>query len=116
MARRRNQQFLHHLGARIQQARNAARLTQEQLAERVGLQAATISRIEGGHIGPTVSTLAEMADALGCRVGELLDVDAPAPSPTPVHDDERAALLRAWDRALPERRELLLRVINEFSR
>lgn len=116
MARRRNQQFLRRLGARIQQARKAASLSQEKLAERLGLQTATISRIEGGHIGPTVSTLAEIAEVLGCGVGELLDVEGPAPTPAADGDGERAALLRAWDRTDPERRDLLLRVVDEFSR
>lgn len=47
-------------------------LTQEQLAERVGLTASSISQLESGKQGFTDSTLEALAWALGCEPHDLL--------------------------------------------
>ena len=48
-------------------ARNAANLTQKQLAQRSGVSQANISKIENGNYHPRLSTLKRIADALGTR-------------------------------------------------
>lgn len=57
-------------------------LTQEQLAERVGMAASSISQLEKGRQGFTDSSLALIAEALMCEPGDLLmrnplDTEAP---------------------------------------
>lgn len=47
-------------------------LTQEALAEMVGLTASSISQLETGKQGFTDSTLTSIAKALDCRPGDLL--------------------------------------------
>lgn len=49
-------------------ARKNARLTQAQLAERIGADKSYISRIERGLIVPSVSTLYRIAAAMGLSV------------------------------------------------
>ena len=49
-------------------ARNAANLTQKQLAQRSGVSQANISKIENGNYHPSLSTLKRIADALGKRL------------------------------------------------
>lgn len=49
-------------------ARKNARLTQEELANRIGADKAYISKIERGLITPTVSTLYRIAAAMGLSV------------------------------------------------
>ncbi|MDR2968797.1 MAG: helix-turn-helix domain-containing protein [Tannerellaceae bacterium] len=49
-------------------ARKNARLTQEELAKRIGVDKGYISRIERGIIVPTVSTLYRIASAMGLTV------------------------------------------------
>ena len=49
-------------------ARNAANLTQKQLAQRSGVSQANISKIEHGNYHPSLSTLKRIADALGKRL------------------------------------------------
>ena len=49
-------------------ARNAANLTQKQLAQRSGVSQANISKIENGNYHPSLSTLKRIADALGQRL------------------------------------------------
>ena len=49
-------------------ARNAANLTQKQLAQRSGVSQANISKIENGNYHPSLSTLKRIAEALGKRL------------------------------------------------
>lgn len=53
------------IGRRIAEARAGARLTQLQLAQRMGLQKSTISNWETGFSTPTFSNLRELARILG---------------------------------------------------
>jgi transcriptional regulator with XRE-family HTH domain len=52
------------LGVRLVELRRAARLTQKQLAEKLGVRHPTISRFETGHDMPTSDMVARIADAL----------------------------------------------------
>lgn len=52
------------IGASIKEARKANNLTQAQLGERVGVQAAQISKIESGR-NLTISTIVRVLKALG---------------------------------------------------
>ena len=49
-------------------ARNAADLTQKQLAQRSGVSQSNISKIENGNYQPSLSTLKRIAGALGKRL------------------------------------------------
>lgn len=50
---------------RLRALRHAAKLTQEQLAERAGLPPRTIVQYENGHRAPYATRLAALASALG---------------------------------------------------
>lgn len=51
------------LGERIRDARVASTLTQRQLGDRVGVDAATVSRWERDEHEPSLRTLREIAEA-----------------------------------------------------
>ncbi len=57
----------------LKQARKAAGLTQADLAERVGLNRATISKYESGDIDLSIKTVCDIAAALGVHPLYLLD-------------------------------------------
>lgn len=59
------------IGIRLRTQRAALRLTQAEVAERSGLAALTVHRIEAGKGTPHRATLAALAHALGCPVGFL---------------------------------------------
>lgn len=59
------------LGAKIQRVRKARKMTQEDLASKIGVQTATISNIEGGKTDTSVYTIFKIAQALGTHVREL---------------------------------------------
>jgi putative transcriptional regulator len=58
-------------GHRVAQARRQAGLSQQQLAERVGVGRATIARMEGGDTSPSVALALTIARELGEPVEAL---------------------------------------------
>jgi putative hydrolase of the HAD superfamily len=68
------------LGKRLQAARQAAGLTQQQLCQRANLSFSTLTKIERGAIrAPSIFTVQAIAGALGSGLDELLGT-SPAPS------------------------------------
>jgi len=61
------------LGKNLHAARKKLGLTQEEVAERSGVQAGEISRIERGKRDPRVSTLERLAAAVEVPPGRLLE-------------------------------------------
>ena len=49
-------------------ARTAAKLTQEQLARRLGTTQSAVARLEGGRVSPSFATLRRYAEATGTRL------------------------------------------------
>lgn len=49
-------------------ARTNARLSQAELARRLGTTQSAIARLEGGNVSPTLSTLKRYAEATGARL------------------------------------------------
>jgi transcriptional regulator with XRE-family HTH domain len=60
------------LGENIRQARRAAGLTQEQLAEKADLAPRTVQKIEAGSITMLVTTLRRVCRAIGCDYNSVL--------------------------------------------
>jgi DNA-binding XRE family transcriptional regulator len=60
------------LGKNLREARKRLGLTQEEVAERSGVQAGEVSRIEGGKRDAKVSTLEKLAVAVNVPPGDLL--------------------------------------------
>jgi transcriptional regulator with XRE-family HTH domain len=61
------------LGKNLRAARRRLGLTQEEVAERSGVQAGEVSRIERGKRDPKVSTVERLAAAVEVSPGQLLD-------------------------------------------
>jgi len=60
-------------GQKVQGLRLEAGITQEQLADAVGLTIESISNIERGIFGPKFDNLEKIAEVLGVPVKELFD-------------------------------------------
>jgi transcriptional regulator with XRE-family HTH domain len=71
--RRLDDQWVGNLGKNLRAARKKLGLTQEEVAERSGVQAGEVSRIERGKRDPQVSTLEKLAGAVELPPGRLLD-------------------------------------------
>lgn len=61
------------LATNLKTARKNLQLTQEQVAERSGVHATEVSRIEAGKRDPQVSTVIRLAKALELPPGQLLE-------------------------------------------
>lgn len=59
------------VGENVKRARLAARLSQEGLAARIGVEQGYISRLEAGTRNPTIVTIWLTAEALGVRPASL---------------------------------------------
>ncbi len=63
------------LGVRIQELRKMRGLTQDQLSEKVGIDAKHISRIEVGRSFPSLDTLEKLANALKVELSSFFEFD-----------------------------------------
>ncbi len=59
------------LGKRIQELRKSKKLTQEELAEKIGIGTPNISYFETGRFSPAVETIEKIAKALDVEIYEL---------------------------------------------
>jgi transcriptional regulator with XRE-family HTH domain len=66
-----------HLGQIVREAREKAGLSQEELAQRVGLTQGALSFIERGVVEPRLSILLRLFDALGLSKKVLKNREAP---------------------------------------
>jgi transcriptional regulator with XRE-family HTH domain len=67
------------LGKRLQDARRAAGLTQQELCEKANLSYSTLAKIERGAIkSPSIFTIQNIAGALGTSLDELIGIPSPA--------------------------------------
>jgi transcriptional regulator with XRE-family HTH domain len=66
------QQFLKALGARIAQLRKEQGMSQQAMAEALGVAQQTIAHYEGGRIRMQISLLPEVAQLFGVTTDELL--------------------------------------------
>lgn len=80
-------------------------LTQQRLADRVGLSKPFISEMERGVKGYSQDTLEALADALGCEPADLIMRDPTSPDP----------IWSIWDRVPPVKRSDALRVLAAFA-
>ena len=72
------------LGKRLQQARQKAKLTQQELCQKAGLSYSTLAKIERGAIkAPSIFTIQRIAECLGISIQELMGIQSALASQTP---------------------------------
>jgi len=64
------------IGARLREERERARISQRELARRLGVSASLISQIESGQSKPSVSTLYAIVTELGVSLDHVFQVHA----------------------------------------
>ena len=109
------------IGRQARAERGRLKLTQEQVAEGIGLAVGVYSRMERGITCPSVLTLRKLAGVLRASADKLLGLSAEDVGGTwqaPVRE-ESPEVLRLLDRAhslSPSKRRLLMRVAEELLR
>jgi transcriptional regulator with XRE-family HTH domain len=80
------------IGAKVANARAERGWSLARLAERAGLSAAAVHKIEKSGMTPTIASLMKIASALGKSVGYFVDEADPVRPVTVIRRDERAPL------------------------
>jgi transcriptional regulator with XRE-family HTH domain len=81
-------------------------MTQEQLAEHIGITRAQLSKVETGKREYGQQFLERAAVALNCEISDLLDNDPNKPP----------SILRVWEQVPEQNRDLALRMLNELAK
>lgn len=76
------------IGARLRALREAAGLTQAEIARRTGIHRPNIARVEAGRHTPSLETLSRLAGAIGVPTTRVLEAN----QPDAASSSERAAL------------------------
>ena len=113
MPRQRDQKIITDVGRRVAQARRDRGFTQESLAEAVGIEAVTLSRLETGDRALSLSTLASISKVLDMGIGDLLDSGRVLSAPE--HSPEEVELLRLYEKLSASQRDVLLRLARELG-
>ncbi|MFM2153643.1 MAG: hypothetical protein RL199_2078 [Pseudomonadota bacterium] len=107
-----------HIGGHARRARLALQLTQEDVAERVGVSLEFYSRLERGGTLPSVPTLHRLVAALDVSADLLLGRTVLEPAPLRIEDsasadDARRRLVRRILRRLEDADEPTLELVNQ---
>ncbi len=100
---------LNLFGKRVRELRKAKKITQEQLAELIGVEQQQICRIEKGGCFTTIETLEKMSEALDVPVDELFNFTHQKETDTLV--EELNLLLKS---ASASQIKLIYRIVNDI--
>ena len=70
-----NTKILKRLGENLKKYRKVAQLTQEQLAELVGIHPTYVGKLETGKNNPSVKMLYKLSRALKIKLSDIFDFD-----------------------------------------
>ena len=95
------------IGSYIAHKRREQNLTQEQLAQQLGVSNKTISKWENGKCMPDYSIIEPLCDALHVTLPELMDGEDAAEDSMRVYDDEQILDLLRRTQELERQRDVL---------
>lgn len=72
MSKTKSKQLAEFVGQAIARQRIRCKLSQEQVAEKLGIGSEAVSRIERGVVMPNIERLIELATVFGCETADLL--------------------------------------------
>lgn len=88
------------VGRAIAKRRMASDLTQERVAERLGIGVEAMSRIERGIVLPTVVRLSELAEIFECNIADLVTETSSRATDQANHLARLLSKLRSTDRTM----------------
>ena len=99
------------IGSYIAKKRREKNLTQEQLAETLGVSNKTISKWENGKCMPDYSTIEQLCKELSVTLSELMDGEDAAEDSVRVYDDEQILDLLRRMQELERQKNILYGII-----
>ena len=103
------------IGTRIRAIRRERGLTQDELADQVGVSRSAVAQWETGRTGQVTGNLSRIAGVLGVNV-EYLMVGDDKRAAADVRQGDELALLRLYRECEPEDRQMLLRTARRLAR
>ena len=97
------QELKKSLGRQIQKIRKRQKLTQEKLAELIGIEVPSMSNIETGKYAPSIETLQKLSEVVDAKPWEFYYFDEISP------DEMKQELIKALDE-----NQKLLKIIYKF--
>ncbi|HEY4041584.1 MAG TPA: helix-turn-helix transcriptional regulator [Rhodopila sp.] len=103
------------IGTRIRAVRRERGLTQDDLADEVGVSRSAVAQWETGRTGQVTGNLSRIANALGVNV-EYLMIGDDKRAAGDVRQGDELALLRLYRECNPEDRQMLLHTARRLAR
>lgn len=107
------QRGLESIGARIARFRKERGLTQQQLADELGVAQPIVSKYESGELRLHGELIVQLSRLLDVTADELLGIKEPAPAAVP-KDKRLLRRLKDFDRLSKRDREALVRTVEAF--
>ncbi|BAU72379.1 helix-turn-helix domain-containing protein [Metapseudomonas furukawaii] len=114
MSKTDSKQLAEVVGQAIARQRVRRKLSQEQVAERLGVGSEAVSRIERGVVMPNVERLVELAAIFGCETADLLTEGSSRPEDQARRLQGLLSTLKAADRVLVL--EVVERLVERLNR
>ena len=102
------------LGQKIREIRRSRKITQKELAEKIGLTTTQISRWEQDHVTPRSRNLQDLAKALDISEEEFEDLTPAAPLQLLVEDPELLEIVTQINTLNTEQRKALKLVLQSM--
>ncbi|HIE5949125.1 helix-turn-helix domain-containing protein [Burkholderia cepacia] len=109
MAETQDKRLAKRVGRAIAKRREASELTQEDVAEHLGIGNEAISRIERGIVMPTVARLVELAAIFHCHAADLLTESSDRA------DDQARHLSRLLEKLSHQDRETVVEIVEKLA-
>jgi transcriptional regulator with XRE-family HTH domain len=97
------------VGRAISRQRMHCGLTQEEVAERLGIGTEAVSRIERGIVIPNIARLLELAEIFGCGAADLLG------EVSPLADDQARRISRLLEPLAQPDQRLVLNLVESLA-
>jgi transcriptional regulator with XRE-family HTH domain len=105
----------HDIGTRIKALRREKGLSQDELANQVGVSRSAVAQWETGRTGQVTGNLSRIAGALDASV-EFLVYGNDKTGPGTVTQGDELAMLRLYRECEPEDRQMLLRMARRLAK
>jgi len=114
MSRTKSKQLAELVGQAIARQRARSKLSQEQVAEKLGIGSEAVSRIERGIVMPNIERLVDLGVIFGCETADLLTEGSSRPEDQARRLQGLLSALNSDDRALVL--EFVERLVERLSR
>ena len=99
------------IGNRLKSYRQQAGLTQEKIAEQAGITVVYLSKIENGHVRPTIDLLQALCSAVDFDLGSLFQNVSPASN-----NYQNDKVIDLFNACSPEVKPIALNLLEQLAK